>query len=139
MDRGDIHSKVGTKHAAVKTHPEKYLSSFGETPALSEQDISLAEEYLVKVTAGVMTKTRSKTFDDYLREKYTGGSTGINDLPPTSTAIRTHILRASYSVYIQVISMDDPPGVRAIIPFRATAPGDAAYNAQSVCFDYPFV
>ena len=28
--------------------------------------------------------------------------------------------------------MDDPPGVRAIIPFRATAPGDAAYNAQSV-------
>ena len=39
----------------------------------------------------------------------------------------------------QVISMDDPPGVRAIIPFRATAPGDAAYNAQSVCFEDSFV
>ena len=103
---GDIHSKVGTKHAAVKTHPEKYLSSFGETPALSEQDISLAEEYLIKVTAGVMTKTRSTTFDAYRREKYTGGSTGINDLPPTSSAIRTHIHRASYSVYIACSLLD---------------------------------
>ncbi len=60
ITEGDIISKVGTKHSAVKRHPEKYLTSFGETPAFSQQDISLAEEYLVKVTSGVMTKTRSK-------------------------------------------------------------------------------
>ena len=99
MTGGDIHSKVGTKHAAVQTNPEQYLSNFGEATTLSEEDISLAEEYLVKVMAGVKAKPCSKTFDEYRREKYTGGSRGINDLPPTSTAIRSHIHRASYSVY----------------------------------------
>ena len=99
MTGGDIHSKVVTKHAAVQTNLEQYLSNFGEATTLSEEDISLAEEYLVKVMAGVKAKPCSKTFDEYRREKYTGGSRGINDLPPTSTAIRSHIHRASYSVY----------------------------------------
>ena len=90
---GDIHSKVGTKHAAVQLNPETYLSHFGESPDLSEDDIALAEEYLVKVMAGVSAKPRSKTFDEYRLEKYTSSShSGLSDLPPTSTAIRAHIL-----------------------------------------------
>ena len=40
---GDIHSKVGTKHAAVKSNPEQYLSNFGENPVLTEEDIALVE------------------------------------------------------------------------------------------------
>ena len=49
---------------------------------------------------GVNAKPRSKTFDDYRLEKYTSGSqSGLSDLPPTSTAIRSHIHRAAYSVY----------------------------------------
>ena len=91
---GNIHSKVGTKHAAAKSNPEQYLYNFGENPVLSDEDIALAEEYLVKVMAGVKAKTYSKTFDEYRKEKYTGGSTGISDLPPTSTAIHAHIHRA---------------------------------------------
>ena len=46
---GDIHSKVGTKHAAVQLNPETYLSHFGESPDLTEDVMALAEEYLVKV------------------------------------------------------------------------------------------
>ena len=97
---GDIHSKVGTKHAAVHFHPETYLSHFGESPDLTEDVMALAGEYLVKVMAGINAKPRSKTFDDYRLEKYTSGSqSGLSDLPPTSTAIRSHIHRAAYSVY----------------------------------------
>ena len=71
---GDIHSKVGIMHASVQTNPEQYLSNFGETTTLSEEDISLAEEHLVKVRASVKAKPCSKTFDEYRSERYTGGS-----------------------------------------------------------------
>ena len=96
---GDIHSKVGTKHAAVKMNPDKYLSNFGETSVLSEDDLALAEEYLVKVVAGVNSKPSAKTFDAYRQERYTSTATSLNDLPPTSRAIRSHIQRVAYSVY----------------------------------------
>ena len=57
MTGGDIHSKVGTKHAAVQTNPEQYLSNFWEATTLPEEYIiSLAEDYLVKVMAGVKAK-----------------------------------------------------------------------------------
>ena len=97
---GDIHSKVGTKHAAVQLNPESYLSHFGESPDLTEDVMALAEEYLVKMMADVNAKPRSKHFDEYRVEKYTSGShSGLSDLPPTSIAIHSHILRAAYSVY----------------------------------------
>ena len=96
---GDVLSKVGTKHAAVQMNPEQYLANFGETSLLSENDMVLAEEYLVKVQAGVKSKPKSKIFDEYRKEKYTSSAMGITDLPPTSTAIRSHIQRAAYSVY----------------------------------------
>ena len=95
----DIMSKVGTKHAAKIFDPARYLANFGETPNLSEEDIRLAEEYLVKVKAGVKSKPLATTFDGLRHEKYIGGTTGINDLPPTSHAIRAHIHRAAYLVY----------------------------------------
>ena len=96
---GDVLSKVGTKHAAVQMNPEQYLANFGETSLLSEDDIVLAEEYLVKVQAGVISKPKSKTFDEYRKEKYTSSAIGITDLQPTSTAVRSHIQRAAFSVY----------------------------------------
>ena len=68
-------SKVGTKHAAVECDPVQYLTNFAENDVLSEQDIQLGEHYLVRVCAGVRSKTMCTTFDelrlvtnnDYLR------------------------------------------------------------------------
>ena len=48
----DITSKIGTKKAALVADPIKYLASFGKIATLSERDIQLAEEYLVKVLKG---------------------------------------------------------------------------------------
>ena len=48
----DCHSKFGTKHAAVKMEPVKYLKDFAEGTNLSENEIEKVEEYLVRVWAG---------------------------------------------------------------------------------------
>ena len=39
----DYTRKVGTKRAAMACNPVKYLTNFGETDTLLEQDIVLAE------------------------------------------------------------------------------------------------
>ena len=68
-------------------------------PNLSEEDIRLAEEYLVKVKADVKSKPLAITFDGLRYVKYIGGTTGIYDLPPMSHAIHAHIHRGAYLVY----------------------------------------
>ena len=45
-------SKMGTPHAAMKCDPVQYLTNFGETDHLSEQDVAPAGKYLVRVWAG---------------------------------------------------------------------------------------
>jgi len=45
-------SKVGTKHAAMSCDPVQYLTNFGETDTLLEQDAALAEKYLVHAGQG---------------------------------------------------------------------------------------
>ena len=47
----DALSKVGTKHATFVCHPTRFLSSFGDSPVLSEADLHQAEQYLVHVWA----------------------------------------------------------------------------------------
>ena len=68
-------SKVGTKHSAVHFNPEQYLN-FGEESELSAGDAAMAEEYLVKTSAGVRSKTLCKTFHELRLEKYIGGNSG---------------------------------------------------------------
>ena len=45
----DVTSRVGTKKAALKAEPEKFLKYFGSSPALTASAIQKAEHYLVKV------------------------------------------------------------------------------------------
>ncbi len=94
----DCMSKVGTKHAAIVSDPVQYLTNFGEADILSEQDIALAEKYLVHVWAGVKSTTTAETFDQLRFETYTSTSAGIDSLPPTSSVIRGHIHRGAYLV-----------------------------------------
>ena len=88
----DCMSKMGTKHAAILFDPEFYLNTFGENSDITEQQVSHAEEYLVKVWSGARSKTNAKTFDQLRLEKYLIG-TGIDSLPPTSSSVRGHIYR----------------------------------------------
>ena len=101
-------SKIGTKHAALHFAPVEYLTHFGERSELSEQDIALAEEYLVKVWAGARSTTKCKTFDALTLEKYKGG-TGIDSLPPTSSVIRGHIHRGALLIYRVCHLLDRDP------------------------------
>lgn len=80
-------SKVGTKHAAMASDPVQYLTNFGEADTLSEQDIALAERYLVRVWAGVRSATTAETFDQLRMENYTSASDRIDSLPPTSSTV----------------------------------------------------
>ena len=93
----DYLSKIGTKHAALSCSPEVYLANFGNEDILTECDISLAETYLVKVWAGVRSKTTATTFDKLRVEQYVNG-TGIESLAPTSSVIRGHIYRSFYLI-----------------------------------------
>ena len=95
---GDLMSKVGTKHAALVSDPVQYLTNFGESNILSEQDLALAEKYLVRVWAGARSVTMAETFDQLRAEQYTSASAAIDALPPTSSVIRGHIHRGSYLV-----------------------------------------
>lgn len=59
----DCMSKVGTKHAAMAFDPVQYVTNFGETDTLSEQDVTLAERHLVRVWAGAISITTPEMFN----------------------------------------------------------------------------
>ena len=90
--------KVGTKHAAMTCDPVQYLTNFGETDTLSDQDVVLADMYLVRVWAGARSTTTAHTFNQLRVEQYTSSRAGIDALPPTSSEIRGHILRGAFLV-----------------------------------------
>ena len=69
----DNMSKIGSKLCALSSDPEHYLSHFGETQTLSEQDMALAEKFLVKCWIGSRSSTSCLTFDELRVEKYTSG------------------------------------------------------------------
>ena len=102
----DCLSKIGTKHAAIHFSPEKYLINFGESSELSDGNFALAEEFLVKGCAGVRSTTQCKTFDELRLEKYIGGNSGIDALPPTSSVVKGHIHRGALLVYRSIHLLD---------------------------------
>ncbi len=90
---------MGIKHAALASDPVQYLINFGETDTLSEQDLELAEKYLVYVWAGIKSSTTAATFNQLRLDNYTSVSAGIDSLPPTSSLIRGHIHRGDFLVH----------------------------------------
>ena len=94
-----VMSKVYSKHAAIALNPDVFLKNFGEDPTLIEDNICLAEEYIVKVKAEVKAKPLSSIFDGFRHEKYTSANTGMDNLPLTSRAVRAYIHRGAYLVY----------------------------------------
>ena len=103
----DCMSKIGTKLASVKYEPARYLINFAEDISLNEQDVLLAEEYLVKVWTGVLSKTSALSFDQLRIEFY--NTVSLNMLPPTSAVMRGHILRGFYLIRKAVSLLDDDP------------------------------
>ena len=98
----DITSKVGTKLAALKVGPEKYLEHFGKTTNEAEMSNSIeaAETYLVNV---IKAGTPCKTMDELRHWIYhQGKNVTITQLPPTSREIYQHILRSYYATFMQV-------------------------------------
>ena len=67
----DCISKVGTKHAAMTFDPVQYLTNFGETDTWTDQDVVLAEKYLVHVWAGARSTTTAHTFNQLRVKQYT--------------------------------------------------------------------
>ena len=103
----DVVSKIGTKHAALKCHPERYLSRFAETEVLTEIDFQVAEEYLVQVWAGVRSKTLKTSFDSLRLEAHRGSVVSLDKLPPTSSSIRGHIRRAFFAIRNGLTLLDE--------------------------------
>ena len=56
LARDDCMSKIGTKHAAILFNPEFYFNTFED---ITEQQVSHAEGYLVKVWSGARSKTNA--------------------------------------------------------------------------------
>ena len=97
----DITSTVGTKVAALKCKPEKYLITFGDT----DDNLSYrnAEQYLVKV---MYSSSNCTTFDELRCKTYTMKTKSINEVPPTSESIQRHLDRCYFFInqYINLIS-----------------------------------
>ena len=95
----DVLSKIGTKKAALLCEPVKYISSFADAE-LSEADLWLAEEYLVKVWSGIRSKTICRIFNQLTHYEYTSSKDAkpLESLPPTSSIIRGHLVRAHFVI-----------------------------------------
>ena len=91
----DYTSKFGTKVASLKATPEFFLKDFGTLESNIENQITQAEQYLIKVKK---KGSCCKTFDQ-LRSYLYHHSKSL-DLPPTSHETRLHILRALYATHI---------------------------------------
>ena len=48
----DYMSRIGTKHAALASNPSQLLANFAETDVLSDEDLHMAERFLVRAWAG---------------------------------------------------------------------------------------
>ena len=89
-------SKIGTKYAALSHDPVKYLSSFGESEDLCDDEVWLVEEYLTKVWAGANSSNTFRTFSKLRLHEYTSTKDAkpLEELAPTSSSILGHISRA---------------------------------------------
>lgn len=106
----DITSRVGTKKAALKAEPERFLKQFGMSPTLSQSTIDNAEQYLVKVLKKGST---AKTFTEYREETFHFSKcSSLQNLPPTSHELLPHIQHAFYNAYttMNILSNHFVPG-----------------------------
>ena len=83
----DVTSKIESKSAAFKACPEKYSYDFGEE--FHDYHFQMAGKYLVKV---IEPNIAAKSFDDLRYVIYTTRKTTFSELPPTSSAIKGHLL-----------------------------------------------
>ena len=97
----DVTSKIGSNTAAFKACPEKYLYDFGEE--FDDYHFQMAEKYLVKV---IEPNIAAESFDDLRYVIYTTRKTTFSELPPTSSAIKRHLLRAYYFINISFNVLD---------------------------------
>ncbi|KAK7085441.1 hypothetical protein SK128_027546 [Halocaridina rubra] len=87
--RCDYTSKVGTKHVALMTNPEIHLNDFMVATGNMDNVVVKAEAYLTQV---IKQGTGMKTMDQLQNYKYHHAKRScLDDLPPTSHAIRSHI------------------------------------------------
>ena len=98
----DVTSKVGTKAAAFKAKPEVYLKYFGVEP-VTDYVFQQAEKYLVNV---IDPNTTCEKFDDLRHMMYTSTDKTLLKLPPTSSAIKGHLLRCHYVVNLCINLLD---------------------------------
>lgn len=102
----DYTSKFGTKKSALKANPTDFLQKFGKMPNSVYQDnaCDLAEKYLVqtlKQGSECSTMNEYRSFMHHHRKGIT-----LADLPPTSSSIKQHILRAFYVTYLMRTIVD---------------------------------
>ena len=97
----DVTSKIGSKTEAFKACPEKYLYDFGEV--FHNYHFQMAEKYLEKV---IKPNIEAESFDDLRYVIYTTRKTIFSELPPISSAIKGHLLRA-YSFIIVCFNILD--------------------------------
>jgi len=98
----DVTSKVGSKPTALKAFLELYLKDFGKSIDRNyiEPVIAKAECYLVKV---LKHGTNCTTMEDLRYTLYHQSKVkDLTELPPTSAAIRMHILRCIYVCNMQM-------------------------------------
>ena len=101
----DITSKVGTKKAALKAEPEKFLKSFGRSSTLSQPTLHKAEHFLVKV---VKRGSDCLTFSDLRAELFHFSKcSSVHNLPPTSQGLLPHIQRAFFNTYSTLHALEN--------------------------------
>ena len=88
----DYTSKFGTTSTALKVTPEVLLEDFGSGEVNIEDQVRLAEEYLVKVKK---RWSLCKTTDEL--KDFIYNHSKANELPQTGNETRLHILRSLYS------------------------------------------
>lgn len=113
----DITSKVGTKKAALKAEPVKFLKNFGTSECLSSAMIQNAEQYLVKV---LKKGTSATNFCGLRVEIFHHSKCGsLYTLPSTSQGLLPHIQRSFYSTYTTLHAIEshlNPTSVEVLKP-----------------------
>ncbi|KAK7070134.1 hypothetical protein SK128_020161 [Halocaridina rubra] len=98
----DYTSKVGTKYAAFMANPDIHLSDFMVATGNMDNAVAKAETYLKQV---LKKGTGMKTMDQLRNYKYHHANRScLDDLPPTSHAIRLHIRRVYFATH-QLVSL----------------------------------
>ena len=123
----DITSKVGTKKAALKADPAKYLQGFGTTAVMHDSITKEAEKYLVNVVDSRCKEENFNQLRAYIFHHSKGSS--LQNLPPTSQGLLPHIQRAHFNTYTITHILDRQLG----ITFKILDPLDNGFINENGC------